>query len=331
MSQKICVISGKSFIFSDQEKEFYQKITPVFAGKKFEIPEPTICAEERTRQRAVHRNEQYLHKGVSCFSGNPLITIYPENFRGKICTREKWFSDQWNRMENAQEFNLEKEFFRQYAELQAKIPRANLVGNNNINCDYATGIGDSKNCYLVNSTEHAEDCMYSKLLQRCRDVCDSSYIYDSELLYECFNCDNCFDSQYLQNCKNCSSSWFLKNCIGCNNCFGCVNLRQKEYFFLNKQYSKKEYEQKIAELKLAKRSSRAGMRENFIKFTHQFPHKYAEIFNSEDSTGDFILNSKNCHNYYDLEKSQDCWNIYVGAGNKDVYDCCNVYIKMNSA
>lgn len=28
----------------------------------------------------------------------------------------------------------------------------------------------------------------------------------------------------------------------CNNCFGCVNLYQKDYCIFNKQYTKEEYE-----------------------------------------------------------------------------------------
>jgi hypothetical protein len=131
----------------------------------------------------------------------------------------------------------------------------------------------------------------------------------------------------LQNCKNCTDSWFCKNCIGCSNCFGCVNLRQKQYYFLNKKLTKEEYEKKIAELQLQKRSSLNNLRENFLKFTKKFPHKYAEIQNCENCTGDYILDSKNCRDCYNLEKSEDCWMVWVGGGNKDVYDCSNMYVK----
>jgi hypothetical protein len=316
-----------NFVISDHERKFREKISPTFAGSKFPIPEPTISPAERMKRRTTHRNEQYLHRAISCFSGKSLISIYPENFSGKICSRDEWFSDLWDGLDFARDFDFSQSFFRNFDQLQSHVPRANLIGSNNQNCDFATGIGDSKNCYLVNSSEYAEDCMYAKLLQRCKDIMDSSYIYDSELLYECFNVANCFDSKYLQNCKNCNDSWFCKNCIGCNNCFGCVNLKNKEYHFLNKKLSKEQYQQKIAELQLQKRSSLEGMRNNFIKFSKKFPHKYAEILNCENCTGDFMHDSKNCHDCYDLEKSEDCWMVWVGGGNKDVYDCSNIYVK----
>ena len=38
-------------------------------------------------------------------------------------------------------------------------------------------------------------------------------------------------------------------CVGCKDCFGCVGLHKKQYNIFNKQYSKEEYEKKVAEIK----------------------------------------------------------------------------------
>ncbi len=326
-----------TFPISEDELKFREKISPTFAGKKFPIPAPTISPEERMKRRTAHRNEQYLHKAKSCFSGKPLVSIYPENFQPsprfrstgalKICSRDEWFSDLWDGMDYGRDFDFSRGFFEQYADLQAEIPRAATVTIGNENCEFTTGTGYCRNCYLINSSEYAEDCMYSKLIQKGRDIVDCSYVYDSELLYECFNVANCFDSKYLQNCKNCNDSWFCKNCISCNNCFGCVNLKNKEYYFLNKKLPKEEYQKKIAGLQLHKRSSLEKLRENFLQFTKKFPHKYAENLSCTDCTGDYLLNCKNCRDCYDLEKSEDCWMVWVGGGNRDVYDCSNMYVK----
>jgi len=317
----------QNFTVSEAERKFREKISPTFAGKHFPIPDPTISPTERMKRRTAHRNEQYLHKAKSCFSGKPLVSIYPENFAGKLCSRDEWFSDLWDGLDFGRDFDFSRDFFSQYAELQAEIPRAATVTIGNENCEFTTGTGYCRNCYLINSSEYAEDCMYSKLIQKGRDIMDSSYVYDSELLYECFNVTNCFDSRYLQNCKNCNDSWFCKNCISCNNCFGCVNLKNKQYYFLNKKLPKAEYLEKIAKLQLQKRSSLDGMRTNFQKFAKKFPHKYAENLSCTDCTGDYLLNCKNCRDCYDLEKSEDCWMVWVGGGNRDVYDCSNMYVK----
>ena len=327
MITKTCRVSGKQFAITDKDLAFYKKISPTFAGETFSIPPPTISPAERIRALTLHRNEKNLFHNISCFSKKSLISIYPPNYFGKVCSREEWFSDQWDGTEYGIDFDFSKTFFENFSILEKDIPKAATVTIDNENSEFTTGTGYCKNCYLINSSEHAEDCLYSKLIQKGKDIVDSSYIYDSELLYECFNVENCYESYFLQNCKNCSSSWFLKNCVGCTDCFGCVNLRNKKYHFLNKKYTQEEYNKKLKDLNLHTHSGLKALRENFVKFSKQFPYKYAEIINCQDCTGDFLQNSKSCKSCYDLDGSEDCKNLYVGEGNKDVQDGANQYIK----
>ena len=56
-------------------------------------------------------------------------------------------------------------------------------------------------------------------------------------------------------------------------------------------------------------------------------HKYANITNCENCTGDFIINSQNCLDCYDLNDSQDCMYVQVGVNIKDIFDCSNMYLK----
>jgi hypothetical protein len=56
-------------------------------------------------------------------------------------------------------------------------------------------------------------------------------------------------------------------------------------------------------------------------------HKYANIISSENCTGDFIENSKNCNECYDINNSEDCKYVMIGVECKDCYDCSNIYIK----
>ena len=324
---KKCAVSGKEFQVSEAELEFRAKQSPTFAGQKFPLPEPHLCPEERIRQMNLHRNEQYLHHNKSALSGKSLIAIYRPEFEGRIYSYDEWFSDSWNPLDFGHKYDESASFFENYKRLQSQIPRAATVGSQNENSDFTTGAGHCRNCYLINCSEHVEDSMYGKLLQRSKDICDSSYIYDSELLYECFNCEKCYDSKYLQNCKNCSESAFLKNCIGCKSCFGCVNLRNKEYYFLNTPCTKEEYEKKLVDLNLDKSSALSGMRAKFQEFAQQFPYKFAEINNCENCTGDYLINSKNCHECYDVSQCEDCFNVRVGDNIKDFYDCTNVYTK----
>ena len=37
--------------------------------------------------------------------------------------------------------------------------------------------------------------------------------------------------------------------MSCKDCFGCISLHRKQYYILNKPYSKEEYFKQVAELK----------------------------------------------------------------------------------
>jgi hypothetical protein len=80
---------------------------------------------------------------------------------------------------------------------------------------------------------------------------------------------------------------------------------------MNKSFSKEEYEKKISELHLENKNQRDVVWTRFQEFTKTQPHKYANIMKSECSTGDFIINSKNCIECYDMSDSENCQYVQV--------------------
>ncbi len=80
----------------------------------------------------------------------------------------------------------------------------------------------------------------------------------------------------------------------------------KEYYFLNEKLTKEAYEKKIKDLRLDKFESLKDMRVNFQRFLLKHPRKYGEIVRSEDCSGDWISDSKNCKECYELTQSEDC-------------------------
>ncbi|MBU0627024.1 hypothetical protein KKG31_00015 [Patescibacteria group bacterium] len=42
--------------------EFYSKVSPIIAGKKYLIPAPTLCPDCRQQRRISFRNERSLYK-----------------------------------------------------------------------------------------------------------------------------------------------------------------------------------------------------------------------------------------------------------------------------
>jgi hypothetical protein len=114
---------------------------------------------------------------------------------------------------------------------------------------------------------------------------------------------------------------FSKNCIGCKRCFGCINLRNKEYWFLNQPCSKEEYEKKLAALGLDRSSGIHAATEKVTMFFADFPRKYYNGANIEDSSGDYILQTKGSHavfNCRDIENMQHCQDVWRARNCQDL-------------
>lgn len=323
--QQVCRKSGIQFNVSDAEKNIIEKMALNFDGERFVFPLPQISPEERLLERAIQRNEQFLFRNKSVFSGRSLVSIYPDQ-KFKIVSHEEWWEGDWDPMNYGRDFDFSQEFFKQFQEMNLEIPRVALVQVGNENSPYSTGTGYCKNCYLINCSENCEDCYYSKLLQDCKDVWDSCYAYDSELLYQCFNVRGCYNCVHLSYSQNCNDCFFSENLTGCKNCLLCTNLVGKNYYFMNKEVSKEQYEELVrdcfssAENVEKAKSIFADLRKNRI-------HKYANLVNCENCTGDFLMNCQNCEDCYDVNDSQDCKNVIVGVNIKDVVDCNNMYLK----
>ncbi len=317
-------MSGESFEISDFEQKFLDNIKPTFDGETFPIPLPTLAPRERARQRVAHRNEQFLFRNKDAFSGKSILAIYRPDCGRKVCAREDWFGDSWDGVNFGRDFDETRSFFDQYHELQKEVPYSALVVVNNENCPYATSIGGSKNCFLVNSSDFCEDCLYGKLLQHCTSTVDTSFAYKSELLYECFSVEKCYDCKWVYYSQGCHDCWFCDDCRGCHHCFLCTNLVQKEYHFMNEKLSREEYEKRVSDF-LSDHKHIEKAKELFADLRKKRIYKYSNIVNGEHCTGDFITNSKNCQNCYDMMHSEDCAHVQLGVDTKDIIDCCNMY------
>ncbi|NIA02553.1 MAG: hypothetical protein GWP15_04155, partial [Nitrospirae bacterium] len=163
-----------------------------------------------------------------------------------------------------------------------------------------------------------------KLLQNCTDCVDSSYVYDSEICYGCFNVRALYNCIFVYNSSNSSDCFYCDNVTGCKNCFLCTNLNGKEYYFKNEKCTKDEYQDKIKEYVAGYEAQKKALTE-FSGLRKESIYKYAEVVNCENSTGDFLKNSKNCHNAFDVVDSEDCLNLHVGVKCKDIYDSSNMY------
>ena len=153
---------------------------------------------------------------------------------------------------------------------------------------------------------------------------DTAFAYHSELLYECFSVDKCYDCKWVYYSQGCHDCWFCDDCRGCHHCFLCTNLVKQEYHFMNQKLSKKEYEKRVSDF-LSDHKHIQKAKELFADLRKKRIYKYSNIVNGENCTGDFITNSKNCQECYDMNDSEDCLHVQLGVETKDLLDCSNMY------
>lgn len=214
------------------------------------------------------------------------------------------------------------DFVLELAKLIKTTPKLCLPMQECENSPYNSFLYRSKDCYLCYSSSYLESCFYLDTCSSNKDCIDGAFINHCELCYECLHCEGCYNCNFCQDCKNCTDASFCFECQGCTNCFGCVGLRKKEFAIFNEQYTKEEYTKKVAELK---KLSSEEIRKRMEPLRLQFPHPPNHFINSENVTGDYIMNSKNCFMCFHTDQAQDGAYLYDEMVDvKDCFDCTHI-------
>jgi len=314
---KICTNCQRNFEIEEADLIFLKNISPTYNGETFEVPTPTFCPPCRQQRRITWRNERSLYARECSKTGKRIIAMYPKSAPFPVYSSSEWWGDDWDPLQYGQDIDFDRPFFEQLAELRDKVPHFPLaVASTTMeNSDYCNHAGYLKNCYLIYNSDYSEQCLYGKGVNRCFDCLDCYKVYECEALYECMNCYNCQFSTYLWDSHNTSDSHYSYNLIGCKNCFLSVNLQNQEYCIYNEKLTPQQYEKKVAELK--ENHTPEELLEMLVQFKAKFPMKAINEKNTENCTGDYLVNCKNCHNCYDseyLENSKHCYDLKKGDG-----------------
>lgn len=309
----ICKTCKKDFTIEQEDFDFYAKI---------KVPPPTLCFNCRQHRRYAYRNERTLYRRNCDLCGKSMVTIYSPNKPYTVYCLNCWWSDAWDPAEYGVDFDFSRPFFEQFSELQHRVPRMALLNKNSVNSEYTNHSGNNKNVYLSFSCFDDENIFYSTWVQYSRDCMDCSYVYEAgERLYNCIDSRKCYQCQYGVLLKDCSNCYYCYDCHGCSDCFLSSNLRNKRYYFKNKQYSKEEYAEKIAEYNLASHKDREKLYTEFIKGMEQDAiHRYVISERNVNSVGSMLLNSKNAYIAFDADKLED---------TKYAYSCLDVKTSMD--
>lgn len=311
LKQVTCKNCGNAYPITREDLAFYEEM---------KVPEPVNCPDCRQQRRLAWRNERTLYSRKCDATGTPTLSVFSPDKKVVVYKNDYWYSDQWNAFSYAQDFDFTRPFFQQFQDLLQRVPQLALSTVNTLNCDYVNQCGWSKNCYLIFEADNNENCLYANNMFDCKTCIDNLHVYDCELCYQCIDCRQCYNLKFSQNCSTCTESWFLKNCIGCMNCFGCVNLRNKQYYIYNQKYSKEEYFEKLKLFPIDTVEGLQSLQETFLNYAKQFPHKSIFGVQNEDSSGDYLFNTQRCNSCFDVSKGQDSKYVFNAQNVKKVHD-----------
>jgi len=315
--QKVCKNCKNSFKIRKEDFIFYEQI---------KVPPPSHCPDCRVQKRLSFRNERTLYKRVCDLCKKDGISIYPSGTAFPVYCHKCWWGDGWDPTIYGMEYNNSKPFLEQYAELKNKVPRIALLVIDSINSDYTNNSAENKNSYLIFAAENNEDCMYGRLIQRCKTSIDCTFLYDSELCYECSDCKKCFKCLFSEKLQDCLEVLFSFDMRNCQNCIFCTNGRNLNYCIENVQCTKEEFEKKKMEI-LANHESIEKAKKRYDELRAKALVKYAVATKCNNATGDYMYNCHDGVNIFDMGNTKNSSYIADGEDSIDCQDCNNLYFK----
>lgn len=315
--QKICKTCEQNFEVRKEDQVFYEQIN---------VPPPSHCPDCRAMRRLCFRNERTLYKRACDLCQKDGVSLYPLTTPFPVYCYKCWWSDSWDPTTFARDWNNSQSFFDQFLELKNAVPRIGLLVINSINSDYTNNAEDNKNCYLLFAGGNNEDCMYSRLIQRCKNSLDCNFLYDSELCYECIDTRKsfkCIFGERLQECVDVLFSFDMRNC---QNCILCTNGRNLNYCIENKQYSKEEFEKKKAKI-FSSYDRVEETKKRYLDLKNNALVKNASATKCNKVTGDYMYNCHEGVRIFDAAGTKNCSYVADVDDIIDCFDCNNTYTK----
>lgn len=323
MKNKTCKQCKKDFVIGDDDLSFYEKVSPTFADKTFDIPSPTLCPDCRQIRRLVWRNERSLYKRKSDKSGKEMVTVYsPDKSDIKVFSVPEWWADDWDPCDYGRDFDFSKGFFEQFSKLMKAVPLMGLRNTKSENCEFVNYTAESRNCYMsmvvYNDTEDAHYCYW---IYNSKNCIDCSFVDHDENCYELNTSNRNYDCRYSLRINNCRNCHFCVDLMGCSDCILCSNLNHKQYWIRNKQYSKEDYEREMQSFNLGSYNEVTKLRKEFDEMSVNKIVKFANLVNCENCEGDDLLECKDVKNCFSCIRHENAKYVLGGSqDSKNVWD-----------
>ena len=85
-----CTQCKNIFEITPEDLKFYEKVSPVFSGKKNLISPPTRCPDCRQQRRLAFRNERKLYHRKCDLCEKEIISMYSPEKIIKVFCRSCW-------------------------------------------------------------------------------------------------------------------------------------------------------------------------------------------------------------------------------------------------
>ncbi|KKU51758.1 MAG: hypothetical protein UX74_C0021G0002 [Parcubacteria group bacterium GW2011_GWA2_47_10b] len=313
---RTCQNCKTSFTIEPEDFEFYAKI---------KVPPPTFCPRCRFQRRLMFRNERVLYRRMCDLCKKSIITVHDPKKRRIVYCSPCWWSDKWDALEFGVEYDPQKNFFEQFRKLQEKIPVMDLVNSYTTleSSEYVNHAGHLKNCYLIFNADYCENVCYASGVTYVKDSLDLFSVgANSEFCYEDIMSGKSSRLFFSEDCFECLDVYFSKDLRGCSHCFGCANLRNKQYHIFNRPYSRDIYEEKLKELRLDSYVAVEDLKKRVDEFWRTMPHRAYHGLMNVSYSGDYLYGCKNVRASYICDSVEDakyCQFLTLPSA-KDLYD-----------
>ncbi|MEI8174452.1 MAG: hypothetical protein WCG28_00705 [bacterium] len=124
--------------------------------------------------------------------------------------------------------------------LRKEIPTRAVFGshNSNVSGDHIYNAHNVQQSFDIKGGENSKFCYTAK---KPNEVYDGSFAIENEFSYQILTCTNSHNVLFSHILVDSNESYYSQFCYNSKNIFGCMGLRNKEYYILNKQYTKEEY------------------------------------------------------------------------------------------
>ena len=307
-----CQNCKQNFVIEPEDFLFYEKM---------KVPPPTWCPECRMIRRFAFRHERGLNRVKDAHFGKEIFSGISSQSGLTVYGHDYWWSDNWDAMDYGREYDFSRPFFEQFRELMYQVPWPSRGIIELVNSDYSDKASYMKNCYLCFNTVQAEDSAYVTSSRDIRNSFDITEGGKLELCYQSQEVGDSYKTFFSLYCDQTNGVWFSRDCTGCTDCFGCVNLRSKQYYIFNEPYTKEKYFTKLKEMDLGSYRNWSVIANKVKEKWLSHPYKCFHGTHNVNVSGDCVHNSKNAHLCYqvdDVENAKFCQNININT--KDAYD-----------